>query len=286
VRLIRYKSNGRVTSGVVLPNSTRVLPLDGLGYNSPLEFIAEGPDAWHKAASALADSGDSHTVPLDSLTLLCPLPNPGKLLCIGLNYRDHAAETGAAVPTTPTVFAKFSNAIAGPGDTVRIPAVTQKPDYEAEFAFVIGVGGKNIPAEKWRDHVFGYTIVNDVSARDIQLATSQWLLGKSLDTFAPIGPWIVTADEITDPHSLDIKLDIDGAVRQQSNTRELVFQIPDLIAHISAIVPLNPGDIISTGTPAGVGMGHNPPLWLRDGEVMTIEIQGIGKLTNPVKFAG
>jgi 2-keto-4-pentenoate hydratase/2-oxohepta-3-ene-1,7-dioic acid hydratase in catechol pathway len=284
LRLIRYKSNGRITTGVVLPNSNRVLPLDGLGHNNPLEFITRGPDAWAKAASALQGTGDSHTIALDSVTLLCPLPNPGKLLCIGLNYRDHALESKMEIPSTPTVFTKFSSAIVGPGDTVCVPPITQKPDYEAEMAFVIGVGGKNIPADKWRDHVFGYTIVNDVSARDIQLSTSQWVLGKSLDTFGPIGPWIVTADEIPDPHSLDIKLSIDGELLQNSNTRELIFKIPELIAYLSSIVPLAPGDIISTGTPAGVGLGFTPPRWLRDGETMTIEISSIGTLTNQVKF--
>jgi 2-keto-4-pentenoate hydratase/2-oxohepta-3-ene-1,7-dioic acid hydratase in catechol pathway len=282
--LIRYKQNGRIAAGVLLPYASRVLPLEGLGYNSPLEFIAEGPDAWHKAAAALADSGDSHTIALESVTLLCPLPNPGKLLCVGLNYRDHAIESKMEIPSVPTVFAKFPSAIIGPGDTVRVPPITKKPDYEAELAIVIGIGGRNIPAAKWLDHVFGYTILNDVSARDIQLATTQWILGKSLDTFAPIGPWIVTTDELTDPHSLDIKLSIGGEVLQHSNTRELIFKAPELIAHLSSILPLAPGDIISTGTPAGVGLGHTPPRWLRDGETMTIEIAGIGKLENPVKF--
>jgi len=284
VRLIRYKLNGRIAAGVLLPNADRVLPLDGLGFNSPLEFIAGGPDAWHKAASALSDSGDTHTIALDTLTLLCPLPNPGKLLCVGLNYRDHALESRMEIPNTPTVFTKFASSIIGPGDTVRIPPITQQPDYEAELAVIIGTGGRNISADKWRDHVFGYTIVNDVSARDIQLATSQWVLGKSLDTFAPIGPWIVTADELTNPEEQDIKFDIDGVVLQSSNTRELIFKIPQLIEFISSIVPLAPGDIISTGTPSGVGLGHKPPRWLRNGETMTIEISGIGKLVNPVKF--
>lgn len=286
MRLIRFNHNGHIAAGLMKSEGDRILPIDGLGYSSTLQFIQDGPHNWQKAANALNEAGNSTTISLSAVTLLAPLNNPGKLLCVGLNYRDHAIESKMEIPSVPTVFCKFSNAIIGPDETVKVPAVTTKPDYEAELAFVIGVGGKNIPADKWQQHVFGYTILNDVSARDIQLATSQWILGKSLDTFAPLGPWIVSADEIPDPHALDIKLSIGGKVLQHSNTRELIFKIPALIAHISSIVPLAPGDIISTGTPAGVGMGHNPPRWMRDGETMTIDISGIGTLVNPIKFEG
>jgi 2-keto-4-pentenoate hydratase/2-oxohepta-3-ene-1,7-dioic acid hydratase in catechol pathway len=165
---------------------------------------------------------------------------------------------------------------------VVLPKLTRQPDYEAELAFVIGRDGKNIPADRWQEHVFGYTIMNDVSARDIQMSTSQWSLGKSFDTFAPLGPAIVTKDEIPDPHSLDIKLSIGGEVLQHSNTRELIFRIPDLVAYISSVTSLQPGDIISTGTPSGVGLGRTPHRWLRPGETIITEIQGIGQLVNPV----
>lgn len=186
------------------------------------------------------------------------------------------------VPSVPTIFAKYSNAVIGPGDPIVLSPATQKPDYEAEFAVVIGKRAKNVQRSAWKDYVFGYTIVNDVSARDVQLATSQWTLGKSFDTFAPIGPHIVTADEVPDPHALDICLSIGGETLQSSNTRELIFGVPELIEHISRMLTLEPGDIISTGTPAGVGLGRTPPRWLRPGEEVVIEIEKIGTLRNPV----
>ncbi len=170
----------------------------------------------------------------------------------------------------------------GPGAEIVLPKVSKMPDYEAEFAFVIGRGGRNISAEDWRGHVFGYTIVNDVSARDYQRATSQWLMGKTFDTFAPIGPWIVTADEIPDPHELDIEMRVNGEVMQHSNTRELIFTIPDLIAFLSSVFTLEPGDIISTGTPAGVGFVRKPPRYLQPGDETVIKVEGIGELRNPV----
>ena len=182
----------------------------------------------------------------------------------------------------PTIFAKYGNAVIGPGDPIVLSAATQKPDYEAELAVVIGKRAKRVPAAQWSDCVFGYTILNDVSARDVQLATTQWTLGKSFDTFAPIGPHIVTADEIPDPHALDIRLSIAGEILQHSNTRELIFGIPVLIEYLSRMMTLEPGDIISTGTPAGVGLGRTPPRWLRAGEEVVIDIEKIGTLRNPV----
>ena len=187
-----------------------------------------------------------------------------------------------AIPETPVVFQKLTTAIIGPGEAIVLPKNSTEPDYEAEFAFVIGKGGYRIPAAAWREHVFGYTMVNDVSARDVQLATSQWTLGKSFPTFCPIGPAIVTADEIADPHVLDVKLTIDGELMQSSNTRELIFKVPELIEYISSITPLLPGDVISTGTPYGVGLGRTPKRWLRPGETVTVAIDGLGELTNPV----
>ena len=186
------------------------------------------------------------------------------------------------IPKVPTIFMKLVSAVIGPEETVRIPAMTQQPDYEVELAIVIGKAGRRIPAEQWEEHVFGYTILNDVSARDVQLATSQWTLGKSFDTFCPLGPAIVTKDEMGDPHRLDICLSIGDEVLQHSNTRELIFKAPELIAYISSVTALEPGDIISTGTPAGVGLGRKPQRWLQPGETMVAEIEGIGVLRNPV----
>jgi 2-keto-4-pentenoate hydratase/2-oxohepta-3-ene-1,7-dioic acid hydratase in catechol pathway len=185
-----------------------------------------------------------------------------------------------AVQAVPTVFMKLPSSICGPDADVILPANATQTDYEAELGVVIGKPGFRIKLEDWEQHVFGYTIVNDVSARDIQLATSQWTLGKSFPTFTPIGPVIVTRDEIADPHSLNIKLTLSGEVMQNANTRDLIFRIPELIAYISGIVPLQAGDIISTGTPPGVGLGRSPQRWLHDNEDMVIEIEGIGILQN------
>jgi len=189
------------------------------------------------------------------------------------------------IPRVPTVFLKLASAVIGPDANIVLPRNSAQPDYEAELAAVIGRAGRNIAAQDWERHVAGYTILNDVSARDVQLATSQWTLGKSFDTFCPIGPAVVTTDEIHDPHVLDIRLSIGGELLQHSNTRELIFKLPDLIAYISSIVPLDPGDIISTGTPAGVGLGRTPQRWLRAGEQVEITIEGVGTLRNSTAAA-
>jgi 2-keto-4-pentenoate hydratase/2-oxohepta-3-ene-1,7-dioic acid hydratase in catechol pathway len=211
-----------------------------------------------------------------------PLSNPPRVFAIGLNYRDHAIESKMALPKVPVVFFKLHTGIIGPGENIVLPKNSTQPDYEAELAFVIGKVGYRISASSWREHVYGYTIINDVSARDVQLATSQWSLGKSFPTFCPMGPAIVTADEIADPHELAISLSINGEVLQNSNTRELIFKIPDLIEYISSITPLLPGDIVSTGTPSGVGMGRTPQRWLKPGDTVTVTVEGLGSLTNPV----
>ncbi len=187
-----------------------------------------------------------------------------------------------AIPEVPTVFAKFPTAVIGPNQPIVLPKSSTRPDYEAEFAVVIGRGGRHIPESQWRDHVFGYTIVNDVSARDVQFATTQWMIGKTFDTFAPIGPWIVTADEIEDPHSLDISMVLSGDVMQHSNTRNLIFGVPKLIAYLSSVFTLEPGDIIATGTPAGVGFARTPPRYLTAGDECRVRVEGIGELVNPV----
>jgi 2-keto-4-pentenoate hydratase/2-oxohepta-3-ene-1,7-dioic acid hydratase in catechol pathway len=219
---------------------------------------------------------------MSDVRLLAPLANPPRVFAIGLNYRDHAKESGMEVPKTPVVFFKLTTSIVGSGESIVLPKNSTEPDYEAEFAFVIVKGGYRIPASAWCEHVYGYTIVNDVSARDVQFATSQWSMSKSFPTFCPMGPAIVTADEIADPHALAIGLSIDGEVLQNSNTRELVFGIPQLIEHLSSITPLLPGDVVSTGTPPGVGLGRTPKRWLKPGETVTVTIEGLGALTNPV----
>jgi len=277
--------------GSIQAGSLGSLPHD---LNGEYEHCVTGfsVDGKVKALDVIASGSMSHieftqgrtcpVFPLDKVRLHAPLQNPPRVFAIGLNYRDHAIESGMAIPTTPVVFFKLQSAIIGPGESIVLPKNSTEPDYEAEFAFVIGKGGYRIPASRWREHVYGYTIVNDVSARDIQFATSQWSMSKSFPTFCPMGPAIVTADEIPDPHNLDISLTIDGVVYQSSNTRELIFKVPELIEYLSSITPLLPGDVVSTGTPSGVGLGRTPKRWLKPGETVTIAIDGLDSLTNPV----
>ncbi|WP_446742182.1 fumarylacetoacetate hydrolase family protein [Silvibacterium acidisoli] len=248
-------------------------------FPSVLALIQGGEAALEEAKKQLSPG---EKVPLADVKLHAPLLAPPRIFCIGLNYRDHAIESKMEIPKTPTVFFKLSSALIGYGAAIELPTLSKQPDYEAELACVIGKGGYRIAAADWQEHVFGYTILNDVSARDVQLSTSQWTMGKSFNTFAPLGPAIVTKDEVADPHTLDVKLSIDGEVLQHSNSRELIFKLPDLIAYLSSIAPLMPGDIISTGTPAGVGLGRTPQRWLRAGETVTVEIDKLGKLVNPV----
>jgi 2-keto-4-pentenoate hydratase/2-oxohepta-3-ene-1,7-dioic acid hydratase in catechol pathway len=243
--------------------------------------------AYYKSSLAVIEAGlkkspHGPTYAADAIRLHAPISNPPRVFAIGLNYRDHAIESGLQIPTSPVVFFKMTTAIVGQGDAIVLPKNSTQPDYEAEFAFVIGKGGYRIPASAWQEHVYGYTIVNDVSARDVQAASTQWSLSKCFPTFCPMGPAIVTADEIADPHELKIGLSIDGEVLQNSNTRELVFRIPELIEFISSITPLLPGDVISTGTPPGVGLGRTPKRWLKPGETVTVTVEGLGALTNPV----
>jgi acylpyruvate hydrolase len=222
---------------------------------------------------------------LSEVTLKAPIPRPGKLILLGLNYRDHAEETGQKIPEVPTLFSKYNNSVIGPGAAILIPRTTEQIDYEAEFAFVIGRRGHSIPRERALDYVAGYTIINDVSARDYQFVTSQWMVGKTFDTHCPMGPTLVLKDEIADPHNLDLSLSIAGEVLQKSNTNQLIFKIPETVEYLSQVMTLEPGDVISTGTPAGVGFTRKPPRWLRPGETVRIEIAGLGVLENPVTKA-
>ena len=271
MKLVSYSAaDGVVRPGVLLPNNAIVSLGDT--YRDVLSVIASG---------LTAPPLNSPEVSLDQVRLHAPIPNPPRVFAIGLNYRDHATESGMELPTTPVVFFKLATSVIGPGDAIVLPKNSTMPDYEAEFAFVIGKGGYRIPASAWREHVYGYTIVNDVSARDVQFASTQWSMSKSFPTFCPMGPSIVTEDEIADPHALQISLTIDGERLQNSNTRELVFGIPALIEHLSSITPLLPGDVISTGTPPGVGLGRTPKRWLKPGETVTVTIEGLGSLTNP-----
>lgn len=276
MHLITFSKEGGASQPGLLEAEV-VRPLAPIGFADVLAVIAGGA----QALDAIAAGHDGlESLPLSSVRLSAPLLNPPRIFGIGLNYVDHAAEAKMAVQAVPTVFLKLPSSIAGPGDDIVLPKNSSQVDYEAELALVIGKGGYRIAAADWKQHVFGYTILNDVSARDIQLATTQWTLGKSFPTFTPFGPSITTASAVPDPEALDIKLTIDGEVLQNANTRDLIFKLPQLIEYISSIVPLEPGDIISTGTPPGVGLGRTPKRWLRSGELVSIEIQGLGVLTN------
>ena len=280
MKLVSFSTAGGVIRpGSLLEEPNLVIDLATAGYADALAVITDGFTA---GPTALAPGSAYPAYPLSQVQLHAPLLNPPRVFAIGLNYRAHAKESGMAIPTTPVVFFKLPTAIVGPGEPIVLPINSSQPDYEAEFAFVIGKGGYRIPASAWRDHVYGYTIVNDVSARDVQFASTQWSLSKSFPTFCPLGPAIVTADEIPDPHSLAIGLAIDGEVLQSSNTSELIFKTPELIEYLSSITPLLPGDIVSTGTPYGVGLGRTPKRWLRPGETVTVTVEGLGSLTNPV----
>jgi 2-keto-4-pentenoate hydratase/2-oxohepta-3-ene-1,7-dioic acid hydratase in catechol pathway len=219
-------------------------------------------------------------IPLSAARLNPPVVNPGKILAVGLNYAAHAAEQNATPPEFPLVFSKNVTALIATRDEIKLPRVSEMIDYEAELAVVIGREATSVSADRAMEYVAGYTIMNDVTARDLQKRERQWVRAKGLDTFAPCGPWLVTADEIADPHHLDIELVVNGEVRQHSNTNDLIFKIPELIEFISQDLTLKPGDIISTGTPSGVGVYMNPPVFLKDGDCVEIRVDGIGVLRN------
>ena len=223
-------------------------------------------------------------VALSTVTIHAPVRSIEKVICIGTNYAEHCLEMGGQPPEIPVVFNVFPSAIIGPGQEIRLPAISQKVDFEAEMVVVIGKSGKNIPRESANEYVFGYCCGVDVTARDWQKEKpgGQWLLGKTFDTFSPLGPFIATRDEVPNPHNLTIQLRLNGVVMQDSNTNQLIFPVDYLISHISQFVTLSPGDLIYTGTPSGVGAGRNPPLFLKPGDQIEVEIQGLGVLFNTV----
>lgn len=307
MRLLTFTEGGRTRAGfeiegrvVDLAAAIRALPESQReGAEAPDSVLAllQGGDAAMSAArraerwvaAELAQgrqpttaSGAPITFARDAVKLNAPIPRPGKIICLGQNYADHAAEAGHAPPPAPMYFAVYANSIAGPGDAIIKPPETQRLDYEAEFAFVIGKTAKRVASDQALDYVAGYMNLNDVSARDLQSETSQFFRGKGGDTWAPTGPYLVTKDEIPDPHQLNIRCVVNGEVLQSSNTRQLIFNINYLVNHLTKTVTLEPGDIVSTGTPSGVGAYHTPPKFLKAGDVVRVEIDGLGVLENPV----
>lgn len=249
---------------------------------SLLELLRGGSAALAEARAVDAAASKSARLPLKSVQLLSPLPRPTKVLCAGLNYRDHAEETGQPIPKIPIFFTKAPSSVIGPQAPIVLPIDSDQVDYEAELAAVIGSRCRRADPAKAREAIVGYTIMNDVSARDWQFRTSQWFIGKTFDTFGPMGPALVTADEVGDPHVLDISLRVNGNVMQRSNTRNLIFGVADLVAELSRVMTLEPGDVIATGTPGGVGFTRKPPVFLRPGDQVEVSISGIGTLSNPV----
>jgi 2-keto-4-pentenoate hydratase/2-oxohepta-3-ene-1,7-dioic acid hydratase in catechol pathway len=221
----------------------------------------------------------------DQVRRLAPLPRPGKIICVGLNYRDHAAESGMPIPKEPILFCKYSNTVIGPEAPILLPPTSEEVDYEAELVFVIGKAGRNIPKSEAMSYVAGYTCGHDVSARDYQLKRGggQWMVGKTWDTFAPMGPVLVTADEGLDPNNLPIRCVVNGETLQNGNTNQFIFNVAETIEYLSHLMTLEPGDVVFTGTPPGVGFARKPPIFLKDGDVAEIQIDGIGTLRNPVR---
>ena len=280
MKLLRYERDGHPCLGAV--KGENVIPLDALGYPTMMSLIQGGAEAVQRVRDHIA-----HTEPelaLADAVLLAPIERPGKYLAIGMNYRAHAVEAaqlGVETPKQQLWFNKQTSCIAGPFDPIN-PGVTKKLDYEVELGVVIGRVAKNVSEADAPDHVFGYLVANDVSARDWQFHSQTFTIGKSFDTHGPIGPWIVTADEIADPHTLDIRCFVNGELRQESNTEQLIHSIWAQIAYLSTAFTLEPGDLIATGTPEGVGIAMNPPSFLTAGDVIRCEINGIGAIENRV----
>jgi 2-keto-4-pentenoate hydratase/2-oxohepta-3-ene-1,7-dioic acid hydratase in catechol pathway len=247
-----------------------------------LAFLAGGEEMRRRAQEVVRLAQDEELLPLAEVQLAAPVPRPGKIICVGLNYLDHAQEGGHEVPDFPTVFAKYANTVIGPGQPIKIPPVTEEIDYEGELGVVIGRRARNVTLEDALDYVAGYVPFNDVTAREYQRRTSQWTLGKTFDTFGPMGPTLVTGDELVDPEALDLRVYLNDQLVQDSNTGNLIFKVPFLVHYLSEVMTLEPGDLISTGTPSGVGFARKPPLWLRPGDTVRVEIEGLGILQNPV----
>jgi 2-keto-4-pentenoate hydratase/2-oxohepta-3-ene-1,7-dioic acid hydratase in catechol pathway len=285
--------------GALLPGETHVVdlaravdpdgsaPPQGEWYDLAGDWLPRAT-RYHEAHAAKLVGGGATArpgtlFPVEKVRLLAPVPRPGKIVCIGLNYRDHAAEAKLSVPAVPITFSKYATAVQHPGAPIVLPRTSAKVDYEAELAVVIGRRGKGIPRERAYDHVLGYTNLNDVSARDFQFADKQWQRAKSCDTFAPMGPAIVTTDELPDPNALRITLRLNGETMQDSSTAEMIFKVDELVSFVSETVTLEPGDVIATGTPAGVGFARTPPVFLKAGDVVEVEIERLGVLRNEVR---
>ncbi|MEC0089600.1 fumarylacetoacetate hydrolase family protein [Paenibacillus macquariensis] len=297
MKLLTFVNNGDYQLGVVTEKGIldvanalmEVSTQNGDPVPSTVHEVIDGGEAavarlaqFTAEALELAGNDSSYLLDEAKLTLGPCVTHPNKIICVGLNYRKHAEETNAAIPEYPILFNKFNNTLTGHGDDIPLPKVSKKVDYEAELVIVIGKTAKYVTKEDALSHVFGYCTVNDLSARDLQLRTQQWLLGKSCDKFSPLGPYLVSADELGNPNDLDIKCTVNGEVRQHSNTSDMIFHCDEIVSYISQHMTLVPGDIILTGTPEGVVLGYpeDKQVYLKDGDIVTIEIEKLGRLTN------
>jgi 2-keto-4-pentenoate hydratase/2-oxohepta-3-ene-1,7-dioic acid hydratase in catechol pathway len=280
MKLATFTYQNQTRIGAVIENQI----VDGVGDatlpTDMIAFLEQGDGALQKMQALI--SSETHRIPLADVELLAPIPRPRKYLGIGLNYADHVDETGLEKPEYPMFFTKQSSCVIGDGAAIEMPAVSEKVDYEGELAFVIGKRCKNVSVENAHEVIAGFTIANDVTVRDWQFRSPTWTLGKSFDTHGPIGPWIVTADEIENPHALNLKTWVDDELRQDSNTRHMIFNCYEMIAYLSQAMTLEVGDVITTGTPSGVGVKMKPRGYLKAGQVVKIEIEGIGTLVNRV----
>jgi acylpyruvate hydrolase len=302
VKIINYRLGDAVRAGCIVEDQVIDLHqaylarLKAKGYpraeqlaaalvpTNTIELLEGGKKSLEEAQKAVEFALENGmTMDRTKVKIEAPVLKPNKIICVGHNYREHILEMKRELPEYPVIFAKFNNTIIGPEDDIPLPPITEQLDYEAEFAFVIGKRARNVSQTDALDYVAGYTIVNDITARDLQRRTLQWLQGKTLDGSAPMGPWLVTKDEIPDPHSLEIVLTVNGEERQRSNTKNLVFNVHYLVEFLSHIMTLEPGDVVCTGTPGGVGVARNPQVFLQDGDVVRIEVEKIGVLENRIK---
>jgi 2-keto-4-pentenoate hydratase/2-oxohepta-3-ene-1,7-dioic acid hydratase in catechol pathway len=300
MKLVRFSTNGQ-TPRLGLLEGDRIVDLQAsLAASLGRRGVARAPEiaaalvppntrgfleGGVASQEAVASLGERVTVPRGAARLHAPIADPGKFICIGLNYRDHAEEAGQPIPKEPPVFPKWANAILDPGEPILRPRGSTQLDWEVELGVVIGRTARFVPREQALDYVWGYTIINDVSARDFQFVTSQWAAGKIGDTMAPVGPYIADRQEVKDPHVLDLKLWVNGTLMQNGNTRTFIFDVGYVVSYLSRIMTLSPGDLIATGTPPGVGFARKPPIFLGPGDTVKLEITGLGTLENTVKDA-
>jgi 2-keto-4-pentenoate hydratase/2-oxohepta-3-ene-1,7-dioic acid hydratase in catechol pathway len=281
LKLITYTRDGRTSVGALTEDGAGVVDLptaDGALLSTMIELLAGGDEMLVRARAAL---GKGPQFAVDDVTIEAPVPRPGKALAIGLNYRDHAAEGGQPIPQRPVVFSKVTTCITGAGKPIYMPRVSTSVDWEGELCFVIGRSARHVAAAQAMDYVAGFTIGNDVSVRDWQFHSPTWMMGKGFDSHGPIGPWLVTRDDVK-ADALGIRTYVNGVLKQDSNTSQLIFDVPAIIEYLSAAFTLEPGDIVFTGTPAGVGVSRKPPEFLKSGDTVRIEIDGLGALENPV----